>query len=442
MKAKVLLLIVSFACAPTFYSFGQAGWKVDCTTSTKLVCQFPVSAETLSTNTVGSSGTGYVSAFLAAETQARPINASIATQLTQLPIPSATVGVVSLQKKGSDVGVPFENLGPVLTDRPDTVGKGHIFMGFSYQHFNFNALDGVSLGALPVGFQFNQQSAFNPGDTQTFYGAESNNVSFKLDQYVGVVTLGVTKTTDISVILPFNSVTLGVKSSSFQAYLYDPQKGYTNETPAAGTAVTTNGSSSGIGDVTLSLKQLLLGGGGSRTAMATGVALRFHSGDALNYLGSGAYGGNLYGLFEYRGRLAPHVKVSYQWNGLSQVLDLQNAPDIRLPGGLQYAAGADYKVVRPLTLAVDLLGSQFVNTPSFTLGTTSLPSPSTGIPSTITSVTPLNNTYSTVNLSTGVKWSPIPHFLVYGNVLMQLNNVGLRSDPVPLVGISYNFKAM
>jgi hypothetical protein len=39
-----------------------------------------------------------------------------------------------------------------------------------------------------------------------------------------------------------------------------------------------------------------------------------------------------------------------------------------------------------------------------------------------------------------LKWSPRPHFLLYGNVLVQLNNVGLRSDPVPLFGIAYNFK--
>jgi hypothetical protein len=30
---------------------------------------------------------------------------------------------------------------------------------------------------------------------------------------------------------------------------------------------------------------------------------------------------------------------------------------------------------------------------------------------------------------------------VYGNVMKQANNTGLRSDLVPLFGIAYNFKA-
>ena len=134
MKAKALLLFVSFACAPTVCVFGQ----IDCSTSTKLVCELPITSANLTP--VGTS-----QASLAAQNASSSINASIGTQLTQLPIPSAAVGVVSLRAKGSEIGVPFENLGPILTDRPDTVGRGRLFAGFSYQHFNFNAIDGVGL---------------------------------------------------------------------------------------------------------------------------------------------------------------------------------------------------------------------------------------------------------------------------------------------------------
>ncbi len=436
MKSKALLLLILFACAPTVYSFGQ----VDCSTSTKLICEFPVSAEVLGVHTVGTPFVNNVQQI------AGPINASIAAQLTQLPIPSATVGTVFIQQKGSDVPVSFENLGPILTDRPDTVGKGHIFIGFSYQHFNFNAFDGQNLGTFPVGFTFSQASPFNANDLQTFYGAESNNVGFKLNQYVGVLTYGITKTTDISVIVPFNSVSLSVTSSAFQAYVYDAvSKTYTNESPAAGTTITASGSAGGVGDVILNFKQLLIGGEHSRPAITAGATFRIPSGDALNYLGSGAVGGSAYGLFEYRWRVAPHLKLSYQWNGNSQVMNLQTAPNTRLPGGLEYTAGADLKVVRSLTLALDILGNQFVNAPSFVLSKplplSPAPPAGSGVPSAFSVVTTPNNTYSTVNFSAGAKWSPGRHFLFYGNMLMQINNVGLRSNIVPLAGIAYNFKA-
>jgi hypothetical protein len=430
VKAKALLLFISFACAQTVYSFGQ----VDCTKSTKLVCQFPFSAQFLAENSVGSPQ------FIKSIQQAaNPINISVATQLTQLPVPSAAVGVVTIKQKGSDVGHPFDNLGPVLTDRPDTVGKKHLFLGFSYQRFNFNALDGVGLGSLAVGFTFPQAAPNNPADIQQFYGGETNNIGFQLNQYAGVATYGLTNRTDVSVVVPFNSISLNVTSSNFQSYFYDSQSNqYVNVSPVStATSLSTKGSANGVGDVTVSLKQLLLGAEGSHTAVAAGFAVRFPSGDALNYLGSGAFGGNLYGLFEYRWKVAPHLKLSYQWNNASQLMDLSTAPSTRLPGGLQYDGGADVRITRPLTLAVDLLGNQFVNTPSFTLITANLPPPKTSIASSFVTVTHPNNTYTTVNFSSGLKCSLGRHFLVYGNVLIQANNVGLRSDPVPLFGVAF-----
>ncbi len=432
MKAKAVLLFVSFVCAPSVFCFGQ----IDCTTSTKLICELPVTSSNLTP-------TGGAAAAQAATAASSSINASIGTQLTQLPVPSASVGVVSIKKKGSEFGVPFENLGPILTDRPDTVGKGHIFAGFSYQHFNFNAIDGVDLKAFPVGYTFSQTTG--TGDQQTFYGSINNNVSFSLDQYVGIVTVGVTRTTDISVIVPFSQVSLGVVASNFQTYLYDSKAAqYINESLPATTSVQASGTATGIGDITINFKQMLIGQEGSRAAVAAGGILRIPTGDELNYLGSGAIGGNAYGLFEYRARLAPHLKLSYQWNGVSKLVNPTAGTNNRLPGGLQYAVGADFRIFRRLTLAADILGSQFVNTPSLASGALMLvPTPPTGgvAPASLPAVFPLNNTYTTVNTSTGLKWSPVRHMLLYGNVLLQINDVGLRSDPVPLFGIAFNFKA-
>jgi hypothetical protein len=197
----------------------------------------------------------------------------------------------------------------------------------------------------------------------------------------------------------------------------------------------------------LNFKRLLLGGekeeGASLPAMAIGASFRIPSGDSLNFLGSGAVGGNVYGLLEYRRRIAPHLKLSYQWNGDSQIVNLEpGAPGRRLAGGLEYSAGTDIMVVPPLTVAVDLLGNQFVNAPSVALHVATfspLPAAGSGVPSQYYVQSSFDNTYSTLNFSTGLKWKPKPHFIVFGSVQMQLNNVGLRSNPVPLFGIAYNF---
>ena len=439
VKAKTLLLFILVACTPTASLLGQ----IDCTKSSKLACEFPISAVTLEQDTVGAANSNQsVNAKTAVNAAANAINGSIATQLTQLPVPSATVGTVTVKSKDNPLGVAFDNLGPILTDRPDTVGRRNYFVGFSFQHFNFNAIDGVATAAIPVGFSYSQANPFNSNDLQTFYGSDSNSVAFTLDQTVGVFTYGVTKTTDISVVVPYNSVNLTVSSSKFQAFVYDQVLGTysTISTPTSGVPPNT-GSKNGIGDVTLNIKQMLAGGespAGGHNAIAAGVVLRLPTGDSLDYLGAGAFGANVYGLFEYRARLAPHLKVSYQYNANSQLVKLSAPSNTRLPGGLQYAMGADVKVKPFLTLAGDVLGSQFVNTPSFTQTPIDLIPPTHGeAPAfSIPGVTGQPNTYTTVNLSGGVKVA-VKDFLFYGNVLGQINNVGLRSNLVPLFGIAY-----
>jgi hypothetical protein len=50
-----------------------------------------------------------------------------------------------------------------------------------------------------------------------------------------------------------------------------------------------------------------------------------------------------------------------------------------------------------------------------------------------------NSSYTINNLSAGLKINPVRELVFSGNVLFQLNNVGLRSRPTPLIGISYKF---
>lgn len=443
MKTKAWQLLIAIVFLPAAGSVAQTNF---CATSNKLVCAFPASGNVLAQQTLGFLPNGspaFQAASNAAFTTALSINSAVAAQLTQLPIPSATVGVISIKKRGSDVPVPFNNLGPILTDRPDTVGRGHLFAGLNYQHFNFNALDGNDLGSLEIAF-----SAVDPAgttDPHIRYGSMTNKASFQLDQYVFISTAGITPKTDVSVIVPVNSVNLKVTSSGFSYYDFDIQTNqYSAHVQDPHQSVLTYGTVTGLGDVMVGVKQLLLGQDHNRPAAAAGLTLRLPTGQSLNYLGSGALGGSLYGLLEYRARFAPHFKVAYIWNDSSKVLNLNNQQaDTRLPGGVQYAVGTDVKALKPLTLIFDLLGSQFVNSPYFTLTKNNsfvpVPPATSGVPSTYDVVVASKNTYTTLNVSGGIKFSPHPGFLLYANALAQTNHVGLRSEVVPLVGLAYNF---
>jgi hypothetical protein len=50
-----------------------------------------------------------------------------------------------------------------------------------------------------------------------------------------------------------------------------------------------------------------------------------------------------------------------------------------------------------------------------------------------------NTDYNETNASIGLKFRPFGNFIVTGNVLVQLDDAGLRSRAVPLVGVSYSF---
>ena len=402
-------------------------------TSLPLVCEVPIAAAQVPS--------GQTAAVSSAQANTVAINASIAAQLTQLPVPSGTVGTVLL--KGGEAGIVYSNLGPILSDRPDTVGRHRLYAGFSYQHFNFNAIDGIGLNTFPFAYQFTPPNTTNA----VSFGTQTSSIGFSLDQYVAQVTFGASPTTDVSAIVPINSVHLSSTTTAL-TYTCNPIVSPTASCAyGATTPLTTaiSGSASGVGDLQLTVKQLIHGEERSRSAIAVGGTLRLPTGDQNNYLGSGAYGFSGFALFSYRARFSPHLKIGNQWNGPSPLVNsAATNGEKNLPGGVQYDAGLDASINRHLTGAVDILGNQFTNTTSLQLGTLALsPGPSTtSIPSSLVNTNAVNNTYTTVNVSAGFKYKPnrdLP-LLFYGNVLIQLNNVGLRSDPVPLAGISYNFK--
>jgi hypothetical protein len=457
VKVKIALLCAAFASASLLSA------QVNCptasaTTSAPMVCQYPYSGSVLALIYYGGNLPAnpqtdpvYQTLYLAGSATATPINASIATQLAQLPMPSAAAGTVTLKLPGSDIGSPFNNLGPILTDRPDTFPRRKFFLGFAYQHFNFTEIDGLQLSSFDLGAQVGGVTLAN--QTGTFYGALQSKVNLSMDQYIGLLTYGITRSTDVTVAVPVNNVTMNVTSNNYQGYFYSTATStYTVLTaPGITTQVPliTGGSASGVGDVTVNVKQMLFGQEG-RYAGALGAQLRFPTGDADNYLGSGAYGANVYGVVEYRGTykhhgIAPHVKIGYQWNGQSQILDIQNPPHEKLPGGLDYGFGADFGLFRTFTLVADGVGHQYVNAPSLNAGTISLvnvPANQTGIiiPSSIPYSTSANTTYTTFNFSGGFKWilpKTHEHLLLYANVMVPVNDVGLHSDPVPMVGIAF-----
>ena len=230
------------------------------------------------------------------------------------------------------------------------------------------------------------------------------------------------------------------------------------------------GTASGIGDITLRVKgnvwkskpkdKNATGEGneahelagtapdkGERAALAIGVDIRSPTGDALNFLGAGTAGVKPFVIWSYRSRISPHVFVGYETNGSSLVAgDISTGKKERFPGQLTYSSGADVWFTKRLTAALDIVGQQVFQAARTQVATFTEPgacpdlnclTPSAS--NTDQNLAQSTGTFNITNASLGVKVKPFATLLVTGNVLIKMNNGGLRANAVPLIGLSYAF---
>lgn len=438
MKRPVikLLLLASFTTASAMAQINCASGSA----SRKLVCEFPFATGQFANDTaLGTANTGGVSS---AQLLASSIDIGIATQVSQLPLASASAGTVEVYKAG--VPETFNNLGPILTDRAQTVGRHRFFLGTSASQFVFTDIDGTSLNKLPFAWS---ATAYVPGTSivaTNTYTTEQTLLHFKIDQFIAVATYGFTNRFDLSAIVPAEIVSLSASTYNSNSYIVNAN-GALVLGPYSNTPTYASGSASGLGDVTINAKQSLWSG--EHATVSAAMSVRIPTGDDRNYLGSGSWGFNPYVVYSYLAKVSPHARIGYQWNTTTELNPsyvtssstgaLTYNGNLSLPGGAQYDVGADWAAAKHLTIAGDLLGSQFLNTPRLIPTTTTI-STTTSTISLNTSVTG-NSSYTINNASVGFKVNPFRDLVLAANVLIQVNNNGLRSRPTPLVGISYKF---
>jgi hypothetical protein len=200
---------------------------------------------------------------------------------------------------------------------------------------------------------------------------------------------------------------------------------------------------------------------GERLAVAAGVDVRVPTGDDLNFLGSGATGVKPFGVVSYKARISPHAEVGYEWNGDSTLAGTNIVPAAtgvtpantgKLPNRFVYIVGADVRVVKRLTAAFDIYGQRLFNSPQLVpqtytgLGNCAGPTDPTGATcgtytpgTTHPDIAQRTTDYNITEASLGLKYRLIGRLVATGNVLLKLDDGGLRSKAIPLVGLSYNF---
>jgi hypothetical protein len=470
----VFFCVVVFSCVP-------ADAQATCPTgveSNKLICLIP---QVYGPNGLVLASTGGGSNFQTrnfSTSSLQALGANIGQSL-KLPVASPASGFTYIWDPATQTAVrSTDSFGPILGERAETIGRHKVSLAFTYEYFKLQKLDGRDLKDLPSVFPQSDDSVdvVNPdgsprtcsvdGDNQTECGfirdviKTQNRVNLTVNQFTTFMSYGPTNSIDISLAVPIQVVRMGITS---RATIVDNSKSglHTFDIPPDGSCgqlppnyepcrekvFSDSRSASGIGDMTLRVKGTV--SRGEHAAVALGVDVLFPTGDALNFLGSGAYGVRPFAVVSYgKSRFSPHGLLGYEANGNSKIAgDISRGTTGRLPSRLTYSGGVDVWVTKRLSAAFDVVGQQVFQAPRTVKST--FPELGACVTPDCTSFeTPVNDddlsqktgSFNISNAALGVRFKVVSNLLVTGNVLLRLNSGGgLWARAVPLIGLSSSF---
>jgi hypothetical protein len=128
------------------------------------------------------------------------LNASIATALAVIPLASPASGVIIKMDATTGAELPVSStLGPIFTERAETIGKNKFYIGLSNQNYHFTSLNGESIKSLrvldPGGVPSN--ISFNGNFLPTFPTTVDVAMDVRLSQNIAFLTYGVTNRFDV-----------------------------------------------------------------------------------------------------------------------------------------------------------------------------------------------------------------------------------------------------
>jgi hypothetical protein len=383
----------------------------------------------------GTSHAGHFnSAFQSRFTQ---FNVALASQLAAIPLPSPASGFTYTFDESLGVYQrTTQSFGPILTERPETLGRNKLSFGVSYQHYAFDSIEGVDLGAVPAVFTHDDAQL---GGGRADLVTTDTAFDTKVDQTVASLSYGLANWLDLSLAVPFVRVELGATSNATvqrigttdpKIHFYGPGNG--NYGTSA--VYTSTGSASGIGDIVLRLKGHVVRA--EKTGLALGFDVRLPTGDEEDLLGLGTTGVKPFAAFALSmGHAALHVNAGYLWNGESVLAgNVATGQKEDMPDQFTYAAGIDFGVTKRLTLAVDVLGTRVSESPRLVQQTFTAANGAT-----FDQIDFVTEAYSILNGAAGLKLNLFGRLLLDVNVLFKLNDSGLRDKVTPLFGIEYAF---
>jgi Putative MetA-pathway of phenol degradation len=373
-------------------------------------------------------------------------SASLANQLSSFPLASSAGGFT--YRFDPALGVftrSADSFGPVFAERGETIGKGKFNIGLNHSHFTFDHIGDLSLQDGDVRLVFTHEDTNqDQSNEQLFFEGDVITAQLFLrietDITALVVGYGVTDRFDLGIALPLVHVSLEAQTDA------QIQPIASGESPihvfvGGGTTETfrRSGSASGVGDVVLRGKYQLLRS--ERGALAIAEDLRLPTGEERDLLGTGATQAKTFLIGSLRiGSFSPHLNAGYTWSSTGD-------DETEIPDEISYTAGFDWALGPRLTLAVDVLGRNALNSnvvrvvdTEFSANTNRNPAaPPTIVTATFPRLVAEEGDINSLLGSVGVKINPFGNFLLTVNGLFSLNREGLQDDFAPLIALDYSF---
>jgi len=423
------------------------------------------------------------------------LNASIATALSIIPLSSPASGVINRKDPGTGAELPVNStLGPIFTERAETIGKGRFYVGFSHQDYHFTAFNGTSLNSLSILYTGGDPSKVVPSASAngipTVPATFNVGMDIRLSQNIAFLTYGVSDSFDISVGLPLIHSAVGARTHSGTIYagtgFGTPTCWCVNTfTPGFPTLIQpefgqSSLSKTGFGDVLVRLKKTVVRTSG--TVIALGGDVRLPTGDSENYLGVGTTTAKPFAAVSFYSKpmqngivISPHFDVGWQFSGKSKLggtlegtpltqntsagsINYIGAPFTStkdyLPDVFTWAVGAELALGRHHTIVADVLGNEvgwihgIANATMQTIADQSLPTGPNGDVS--NQAVPVRGaasgfvssgkvSFGQYNVSLGYKTRIAGNLVANANVLVRLDDNGLTARVTPLFGLGYSF---
>ena len=373
----------------------------------------------------------------------RLVNIALTSQLAAIPLPSPASGFTyRFDPSTGTFQRSTRSFGPILADRGETIGKGRMAFGFSYQFFSFDHLDGVPLVAVPAVFTHDN---FETGGGRSDVVATMNTIEANVSQFSGALTYGVTDRFDLSLAVPIVRTHLSLLSNATIHRVgtgANVQVHYFPDDSAIGGFGSTHqffaeGSASGVGDIVVRAKTTVLREG--PRALAAGVDVRLPTGDEQNLLGSGAAGVRPFAAFSTSfGRFGPHANIAYQWNGKSVIAgEVKSGLKADLPDQFVYALGSDFGVTDRFSIVLDVTGQRVLDSPRLSTRTTTASGPGGSV--TLPDIRFETASYWVSSGALGFKANVARSVLINFNLRFKIGENGLSDRIAPLLGFEWAF---